>query len=67
VPGNLSFGSDRWPRSHQTSRPVSHPFDTGDADGCHLHFEIWSRPGWYEGGHAMRSVTKKLKEWDHWS
>lgn len=41
--------------------------DTGDASGCHLHFEVWSKPGWYEGGHAMRSVTKKLKMWDHWS
>ena len=41
--------------------------DTGNASGCHLHFEVWSKPGWYEGGHAMRSVTKKLKMWDHWS
>lgn len=23
---------------------------TGDASGCHLHFELWSGPGWYEGG-----------------
>jgi murein DD-endopeptidase MepM/ murein hydrolase activator NlpD len=22
---------------------------TGDADGCHLHFEIWTAPGWYRG------------------
>ena len=21
--------------------------DTGDASGCHLHFEMWSKPGWY--------------------
>jgi murein DD-endopeptidase MepM/ murein hydrolase activator NlpD len=40
---------------------------TGSATACHLHFEVWSRPGWYEGGHAMRAVTKKLKKWDHWS
>ena len=40
---------------------------TGNASGCHLHFEMWSRPGWYEGGHAMRTVTKHLKKWDHWS
>jgi murein DD-endopeptidase MepM/ murein hydrolase activator NlpD len=40
---------------------------TGDASACHLHFEVWSRPGWYEGGHAMRAVTRKLKKWDHWS
>jgi murein DD-endopeptidase MepM/ murein hydrolase activator NlpD len=25
---------------------------TGDATACHLHFEEWTSPGWYEGGHA---------------
>jgi murein DD-endopeptidase MepM/ murein hydrolase activator NlpD len=40
---------------------------TGDATGCHLHFEEWSGPGWYEGGHFMAAVTKHLKEWDAWS
>jgi murein DD-endopeptidase MepM/ murein hydrolase activator NlpD len=25
---------------------------TGDATACHLHFEEWTQPGWYEGGHA---------------
>ena len=24
--------------------------DTGRASGCHLHFELWTAPGWYEGG-----------------
>ncbi len=24
--------------------------ETGDATGCHLHFEEWCAPGWYEGG-----------------
>ena len=24
--------------------------DTGRASGCHLHFEQWTAPGWYEGG-----------------
>jgi murein DD-endopeptidase MepM/ murein hydrolase activator NlpD len=23
---------------------------TGDAQGCHLHIEFWTAPGWYEGG-----------------
>jgi len=41
--------------------------DTGNASGCHLHFEIWSAPGWYEGGHALPSVRKQLKRWDSWS
>ena len=27
---------------------------TGDATGCHLHFEEWSAPGWYEGGHYLQ-------------
>jgi murein DD-endopeptidase MepM/ murein hydrolase activator NlpD len=36
---------------------------TGDATACHLHFEEWTGPGWYEGGHAkdplpfLRSLT----------
>jgi murein DD-endopeptidase MepM/ murein hydrolase activator NlpD len=25
---------------------------TGDATACHLHFEEWTSPGWYNGGHA---------------
>jgi murein DD-endopeptidase MepM/ murein hydrolase activator NlpD len=40
---------------------------TGDATGCHLHFEEWSPPGWYEGGHFMKAVTRHLKRWDAWS
>jgi murein DD-endopeptidase MepM/ murein hydrolase activator NlpD len=40
---------------------------SGNSSDCHLHFEIWSRPGWYDGGHAMRSVSKRLKDWDAWS
>lgn len=41
--------------------------ETGNASGCHLHFELWSKPGWYEGGDFMPSVTRKLKKWDKWS
>jgi murein DD-endopeptidase MepM/ murein hydrolase activator NlpD len=26
--------------------------ETGDATACHLHFERWTAPGWYAGGHA---------------
>jgi murein DD-endopeptidase MepM/ murein hydrolase activator NlpD len=40
---------------------------TGDATGCHLHFEEWSAPGWYEGGTFMKAVTRHLKKWDSWS
>jgi murein DD-endopeptidase MepM/ murein hydrolase activator NlpD len=27
--------------------------ETGRASGCHLHFEQWTAPGWYEGGRAI--------------
>ena len=39
---------------------------TGNATTCMLHFELWSKPGWYEGGSA-KSATKTLKRWDRWS
>ena len=38
--------------------------DTGSASGCHLHFEMHTAPGFWEGGRAMRKVTKYLKQWD---
>lgn len=27
--------------------------DTGAASACHLHFELWTAPGWYQGGKAI--------------
>jgi murein DD-endopeptidase MepM/ murein hydrolase activator NlpD len=30
---------------------------TGNATTCHLHFEAWSAPGWYAGGHAHDPMT----------
>lgn len=36
--------------------------DSGRADGCHLHFEIWTAPGWYSGGSA-RDPRRTLAEW----
>jgi peptidase M23-like protein len=40
--------------------------ETGDATGCHLHFELWSKPGWYQGG-QVTNPTDDLKRWDGWS
>ena len=39
---------------------------SGNASGCHLHFEIWTAPGWYEGGEPMSSVGRLLHNWDEW-
>jgi murein DD-endopeptidase MepM/ murein hydrolase activator NlpD len=27
--------------------------DSGNAWDCHLHFEVWTAPGWYRGGHPV--------------
>jgi murein DD-endopeptidase MepM/ murein hydrolase activator NlpD len=40
--------------------------DTGNADGCHLHFELWSPPGWYDGGKPFDPLPS-LQAWDSWS
>jgi murein DD-endopeptidase MepM/ murein hydrolase activator NlpD len=40
--------------------------DTGDAQGCHLHFERWSLPGWYVGGAAYDPLPE-LQYWDSYS
>jgi murein DD-endopeptidase MepM/ murein hydrolase activator NlpD len=36
--------------------------DTGNASGCHLHFELW-RGDW----NGQPDVTRKLRKWDSWS
>ncbi|MFL5839040.1 MAG: M23 family metallopeptidase [Thermoleophilaceae bacterium] len=40
--------------------------DTGDATACHLHFEIWTAPGWYDGGHVIDPLPS-LQAWDRFS
>ncbi len=37
--------------------------DTGRATGCHLHFEMWSGPGWYDGGSPI-NPKPYLRRWD---
>jgi murein DD-endopeptidase MepM/ murein hydrolase activator NlpD len=39
--------------------------DTGNAQGCHLHFEMWDGD-WYGGGKVMDPMPH-LKRWDGWS
>jgi hypothetical protein len=47
----------------RTGQPIGYVGDTGDAHGCHLHFEMWSAPGWYTGGAPM-DPTRSLHDWD---
>jgi murein DD-endopeptidase MepM/ murein hydrolase activator NlpD len=47
----------------RTGRRIGAVGDSGDADGCHLHFEIWTAPGWYTGGHPIDPLPS-LKAWD---
>jgi hypothetical protein len=39
---------------------------TGRASGCHLHFEEWTAPGWYDGGKPFDPLPH-LRAWDQQS
>jgi peptidoglycan hydrolase-like protein with peptidoglycan-binding domain len=39
---------------------------TGDATGCHLHFERWTAPGWFSGGSPYDPLPELLY-WDSYS
>lgn len=49
-----------------TGQPIGTVGESGNARGCHLHFELWSGPGWYTGGSPFDPLPH-LKAWDSWS
>jgi murein DD-endopeptidase MepM/ murein hydrolase activator NlpD len=50
----------------RTGQPIGVVGETGDATACHLHFEIWTAPGWYEGGSPIDPLPY-LERWDRYS
>jgi murein DD-endopeptidase MepM/ murein hydrolase activator NlpD len=50
----------------RTGEPIGLVGQTGDATACHLHFEIWTAPGWYEGGSPIDPLPY-LQKWDAYS
>ena len=50
----------------RTGEPIGLVGQTGDATACHLHFEMWTPPGWYEGGSPIDPLPF-LERWDAYS
>jgi murein DD-endopeptidase MepM/ murein hydrolase activator NlpD len=46
-----------------TGQPIGAVGMTGNAQACHLHFELWVGGGWYSGGHPIDPLPQ-LRAWD---
>jgi murein DD-endopeptidase MepM/ murein hydrolase activator NlpD len=50
----------------RTGQPIGIVGTTGSSTACHLHFEMWGSPGWYEGGSPFDPLPY-LQKWDAYS
>ena len=50
----------------RTGQLIGYVGRTGDASACHLHFEMWKAPGWYDGGSPFDPLPS-LMAWDRTS
>lgn len=49
-----------------TGQQIGAVGESGNARGCHLHFELWDGPGWYDGGRPFDPLPY-LHAWDSFS